>query len=166
VIEARSLYQRKGQVALGGPSEVAAGARLHRDGEDVLLITWGAVLHEVLAATELLAARGVAAAVLDLRWLSPLDAEAIARAVRSGRGHVLVVHEANVTGGFGAEVAAHIHERHFDYLDAPVRRLGVPDVRMPSAPALQSALLPNADTIASEALALLHGAVEDEAALT
>ena len=108
------------------------------------------------AAADALAGRGVHAAVADLRWLNPLDEEAIERLVRAGTDRVLIVHEANVTGGFGAEIAARIGEQHFDYLDAPVRRVGVPDVRIPPAPALQAALLPSAAAIerAAELLAV------------
>ena len=87
-------------------------------------------------AADALAGRGIDATVVDLRWLAPLDDEAIAAAVaRTNR--VLVAHEANLTGGFGAEIAARIGERHFGDLDAPVRRVGAPDVRIPPAPVLQ-----------------------------
>ena len=65
------------------------------------------------------------------------------------------MHEANVTGGFGAEIAARIGEQLFDYLDAPVARLGAPDTRIPSAPALQAALLPDAAAIVRAATTLL-----------
>ncbi|MBD0282116.1 MAG: hypothetical protein ICV69_07995 [Thermoleophilaceae bacterium] len=113
---------------------------------------WGPVALAAEEAAEALAGRGIEATVVDLRWLAPLDDEAIAAAVgRTNR--VLIAHEANVTGGFGAEIAAFIGERHFD---APVRRVGAPDVRLPAAPALQAALLPSADSIAraAERLAL------------
>ena len=93
--------------------------------------------------------------MLDLRWLAPLDDAAIAAAVeRTGR--VLVAHEANVTGGFGAEVAARIGERCSTALDAPVRRLGAPDTRIPPAPGLQAALLPSAEAIARAATELVR----------
>jgi len=93
--------------------------------------------------------------VLDLRWLAPLDDAAIAAAVeRTGR--VLVAHEANVTGGFGAEIAARICERSFDALDAPVRRVGALDSRIPPAPGLRAALLPSADGIARAAAELVR----------
>lgn len=155
VVEARSLYQQKGPVALSGPVEAVGGARVRREGADVVLLTWGAMLHQVSRAAEQLAEAGIEATVVDLRWLSPLDDETIERVVRASRGRVLVVHEANVTGGFGAEVAARIQERHFDWLDAPVARLGTPDVRIPSAPSLQRALLPDAARIADVARALV-----------
>jgi 2-oxoisovalerate dehydrogenase E1 component len=89
--------------------------------------------------------------VLDLRWLSPLDETAVAEALRASGGKLLIAHEANLTGGFGAEVAARISERHFYDLDAPIVRLGMTDVRVPSSPVLQAAVLPNEDTIAAAA---------------
>jgi 2-oxoisovalerate dehydrogenase E1 component len=145
LFEARSLYQAKGPVWLESKVESVGGARLHREGTDVGIITWGTMLAPALAAAQELA--DVSAAVLDLRWLRPLDVDAIAELVGAVSGRLLVVHEANVTAGFGAEVAARIQEAHFDELDAPVRRLGAPDVRVPSAPALQRALIPDASAI-------------------
>lgn len=148
LFESRALYQERGEVRLDGAVEPVGGARLRRTGDDLAIVTWGAMLHEALEAAELLAAEGVAASVLDLRWLRPLDVEAIERVVQAASGRVLVVHEATRTGGFGAEVAAHVQEHCFDVLDGPVARLGGADVRMPSAPALQRALVPDAAAIA------------------
>jgi len=155
LIEHRSLYQEAGSVIAGGVVEAAAGARKHRDGDDLAIITWGSMLHEALTAADELAAAGIQASVLDLRWLRPLDAAAITDVVRSSGGRVVVAHEANLTGGFGAEIAAHIAERHFDTLAAPVSRIGLPDLRMPSAPALQAAVLPRAADIVDAARKLV-----------
>lgn len=161
VIEARALYQQKGPVREDGPPQPAAGARVHREGEDVAIFSWGAMVPQAIAAGELLEREGIAATVVDLRWLSPLDEETIARVVRAA-GNVVIAHEANVTGGFGAELSARITAAHFDYLDAPVVRVGTPDVRMPSAPALQQALVPDAAAIARAATATLKGTVAAE----
>jgi 2-oxoisovalerate dehydrogenase E1 component len=147
LFEARSLYQTAGPVRRDAPVEPASGARLRRSGAGLAIITWGTMVGAAVAAAEELAARDLSVSVLDLRWLRPLDSEAIAEVVRSASGAVLILHEANLTGGFGAEVAAHIQEAHFDLLDAPVTRLGCPDVRIPSAPALQRALIPGVDEI-------------------
>jgi 2-oxoisovalerate dehydrogenase E1 component len=155
LIEHRSLYQQSGPVAAGGAVEAAAGARRHRSGSDLAIITWGAMLHEALSAADDLAATGIDASVLDLRWLRPLDDAAIAEVVRASRGRVVVAHEANLTGGFGAEIAAHITERHFDIMAAPVSRVGLDDLRMPSAPALQAAVLPRAADIVDAGSKLL-----------
>lgn len=155
VIESRALYQAKGPVALDEPVEPVGGARWHRNGEDVAIVTWGAMLPAAIAAAERLSGEGIEAAVVDLRWLNPLDDASIARAVEQSGGRVLLAHEANVTGGFGAEIAARIQERHFDLLDAPVVRVGTPDVRMPSAPTLQAALVPGEHAIADAARSLI-----------
>jgi 2-oxoisovalerate dehydrogenase E1 component len=100
-----------------------------------------------------LSAAGIKAAVLDLRWLSPLDEAAISAVVARCGGRVLIVHEANRTGGVGAEIAARIFEAH---PGATVRRLGAPDVRIPASPALQAALLPKAAAILSAAKDLVE----------
>lgn len=159
LIEHRSLYQQPGPVTAGGLVEATAGARRHRDGGDLAIITWGSMLHEALSAADELASAGIHATVLDLRWLRPLDAAAIADVVRTCGGRVVVAHEANLTGGFGAEVAAHITERHFDVLAAPVSRIGLNDLRMPSAPALQAAVLPRAADIVDAATKLVAATV-------
>ncbi|MEU1300684.1 alpha-ketoacid dehydrogenase subunit alpha/beta [Streptomyces shenzhenensis] len=149
LIEHRSMYQDAGLVRFEGPSEIAAGAKFHRDGGDVAIITWGSMVAPALQAADRLQAEGVSATVLDLRWVRPLDEAAIARAVAQSGGRVVVAHEAFLHGGFGAEVSAVITESHFDQLRHPVVRVGTPDVRMPSAPALQELLLPSADSIAA-----------------
>ncbi len=155
LLESRAAYQVSGEVALGAGLEAVGGARLRRPGADVAIVTWGPMVAPSLAAAADLAAEGVEAAVLDLRWLRPLDVDAIAAAVRAAGGRVVVVHEANLTGGFGAEIAAHIQEEHFDELDAPVARLGTPDVRMPAAPSLQQAIVPDAAAITARCRALV-----------
>lgn len=147
LIEHRTLYQESGSVVAGGQVETCSGARSHRDGSDVAIITWGSMLDTALKAADELAADGVNATVLDLRWLRPLDDEAIGRVVSATAGRVLVVHEANLSGGFGAEVAARISEQHFDKLRGPVHRIGLNELRMPSAPALQAAVLPGSADI-------------------
>jgi 2-oxoisovalerate dehydrogenase E1 component len=154
LFEARALYQRKQMVRLGGRREAVGGARVRREGGDLAILCWGPMALAAEEAADALADRGIEATVVDLRWLAPLDDEAIAEAVvRTNR--VIVAHEANLTGGFGAEIAARIGERHFGDLDAPVRRVGAPDARIPPTPALQGALLPSARSIerAAEELA-------------
>jgi 2-oxoisovalerate dehydrogenase E1 component len=146
LFEARSLYQDQQLVQLGGPIETVSGARLRRDGDDVTIISWGPTATKAVEAASMLADRGIAASVLDLRWLAPLDEDAIAETVGRTK-RVVIAHEANVTGGFGGEVAARVGERFFGELAAPVRRVGVPDSRIPPAPALQDALIPSRETI-------------------
>lgn len=148
IIEARSLYQTKGEVDSAGAQLRAHGARLRREGADGLIISWGAAVNSCLDACGRLAGNGHDVAVLDLRWLSPLDTAAIDTAVASCNGPIMVVHEANLTGGFGAEIAAGINERVRP--NRPVTRFATPDVRMPASPALQSALLPTGEAISEE----------------
>jgi len=119
-----------------------------RSGDDVTVITYGLMLHYALEAAERLARDdGVETEVLDLRTVRPLDVEAILAAARK-TGKVLIVHEDNLTGGIGAEVAALIAERAFEHLDGPVLRLCGPDVpAMPFAPTLEDAFMISTDTI-------------------
>jgi 2-oxoisovalerate dehydrogenase E1 component len=148
VIESRSLYQESGQVDLEAPVQGASGARFHRRGKSAAIITWGQMLMKAVVAADLLAAEGIDATVLDLRWLRPLDLASIDEAVRASGGRIVVVHEAFKTGGFGAEIAAYVSENHFSALSAPVTRIATQDLRMPSAPTLQEAALPQVSDIA------------------
>lgn len=156
VIESRKLYQVKGPVTQDFSLRRALGAARRREGEDVAIITWGTALPVVMEAAELLHSEGIEAAVLDLRWLSPLDDAAIEAAVTDSGGRVLIVHEANRTGGVGAEIAARISERHGSKLAAPVSRIGAKDVRMPASPTLQQAVLPSVEEIVDAAKALVE----------
>lgn len=147
VFEARSLYQTTGPVETGGSVHPIGGADLKKDGSEGLIITWGTMLRIALEAAELLRVEGIEAAVLDLRWLSPLDEPAIRTAVLKANGRVVIAHEANRTGGFGAEIVARIHELLDDTLPLKIKRVAAPDVRMPASPVLSQALLPNAKDI-------------------
>ncbi len=151
IIESRELYQVSGVVDLDAPVEAVGGARLRRAGDDVLIISWGRMVNEALAAADRLAEESIQAAVLDLRWLNPLDFQSIAEAVREAGGKVVVAHEANRTGGFGAEVAARLAQELFTELDGPVHRVGAPDVRIPASPLLRNAVIPDAEAIAQAA---------------
>ncbi len=151
VIENRALYHGAEQgVAIDGPIEAAEGARIARAGDALTIVTWGPMLHQALAAAEQLAQEGIAAEVIDARWIAPFDWPTLLASVRRTR-NLLVVHEANVSGGFGAEIAAHVQSALFGQLAAPVDRLGVDDCRMPAATHLQAALIPDAARIAERA---------------
>ena len=104
-----------------------------------------------LAAAELLRAEGIEAAVLDLRWLNPLDEAALRDLIGEVGGKILIVHEAVRTGGFAGEIAMRLTELNDRGLPLTVRRLTTPDVRIPASPVLQQALLPSAGTIAERA---------------
>jgi len=123
-------------------------AALRRTGEDITVISYGLMAHECLEAAQTLAAEGaVDATVLDLRTLAPLDRDAVLDAAKR-TGKVLIVYEDNLTGGFGAEVAALIAEHAFDFLDAPVRRHAAPDIpSMPFNAALEDHWLPSRESI-------------------
>jgi 2-oxoisovalerate dehydrogenase E1 component len=154
VIEARGLYQMKGPVEIAATAEAAGTARLRREGTDLAIVTWGTMVGPSLEAAEHLATLGCEAAVLDLRWLSPLDETALLDTVRAAAGNVLVVHEAVRTGGFGAEIIARLSEALDGEMKLSIRRVTSPDTRMPAAPSLQSAVIPNARIIIDAAVAL------------
>ncbi|MFG1703314.1 transketolase C-terminal domain-containing protein [Nonomuraea sp. M3C6] len=155
VIENRTLYfGRKEHVETGGPVQPMGGARTRRRGSDVTVVTWGAMTHRVLEAAGALAGEGIEAEVLETPWLNPFDTGAVVGSAGRTR-RLAVVHEANVTGGFGAEVVARVAAAGVP-LAAPPLRIGTPDVRMPAAQVLAQALVPDAARIADELRALIH----------
>jgi 2-oxoisovalerate dehydrogenase E1 component len=108
-----------------------------------------------LEAAKQLAEEGFDVGVLDLRWLCPLDREGLQAAVRSASGKVVVLHEANRTGGFGAEIVAQLHESLGNELALKIARVATPDMRIPSSPILQRALLPSAVKVVEETRRLI-----------
>jgi 2-oxoisovalerate dehydrogenase E1 component len=121
-------------------------ARLVKEGSHVTVVTYGAVVQKALQAAEKLDQEGFHVELLDLRSLNPYDWEAIARSVRK-TSRVLVAHEDCLSWGFGAEIAARIADELFDYLDAPVKRVGALDTFVGYHPDLEKAILPQAPTI-------------------
>jgi 2-oxoisovalerate dehydrogenase E1 component len=117
-----------------------------RAGTDVVVITWGALVQRTLVAAQHAEKTGVSVRVIDLRTIIPYDWEAIAEAVRSA-SRVIVAHEDQLTCGFGAEIAARISEELFEYLDAPVTRIGAMDTPVAYAPELEEVILPQIDDI-------------------
>ena len=120
-----------------------------------MIVTWGTMVPVALEAAKQLAEKGVDAGVLDLRWLCPLDDDGLRAAVKGASGKVIVLHEANRTGGFGAEVVARLHEFFKHDLDLKIARVATPDMRIPAAPILQRALLPTAAKVMDETQRLL-----------
>ena len=152
-LEHKHLYRRvKGEVP-DGLYETPLTARLAREGTDLTVIAYGAMVHTALEATEDL--DGASVEVLDLRSLVPLDEEAILASVRK-TSKVLIVDEANQTCAAGAQVAAVIAEKGFEDLDGPVRRVATPDVPIPFSPPLEQALLPSVDRVKEAARELLE----------
>jgi len=147
IIESRALYLDKGIVDFDAPVQDVGGARLRRVGGDAVIVTWGRITSTALESAEQLALEGIDVSVLDLRWLSPLDEDALIGAVRASSGRVVVLHEANETGGFGGEVVARLAQRAFDNLAGPVQRVGLPDVRVAASPVLQRAVFPSINRV-------------------
>lgn len=129
-------------------------AAVRREGKDLTIITWGAMVYTALEAAEQLALEGASAEVIDLRSLLPYDEEAILSSVAK-TNRAIVLHEATRTGGVGGEFAAVIADKAFDYLDAPVRRVGSIDSPVPYSPPLESFFLPNKDKVLAAARDLL-----------
>ena len=134
------------EVALGSASTV-------RSGDDVTVVTYGRMVHEATSAANALAAEGIECDVIDLRTLQPLDMDTVVQsAQRTSR--VAVVHEAVRFGGLGGEIASQIAEEAFDYLDAPIERIGAPFSPVPFSPALEKEWVPNAEMIGERVRAL------------
>lgn len=127
-------------------------ARTVREGDALTLVTWGAMVHRCIDAAEPF---GDSVEVLDLRTIAPWDREAVLGSVRK-TGRCLVVHEDNLTAGFGAEIVATIAQDAFWYLDAPVQRLAPKDIPMPYHPVLLDAVLPSASVIEQAIAELLR----------
>ena len=124
-------------------------ADVKRAGTDLTVIAFGLMLHEALNAAEQLAAEGISVEGVDPRTLSPLDKETMLASVKK-TSKVLIVHEDNLSFGWGAEVAAIIASEAFEYLDAPVMRVAGPDVpAVPFARTMQDFFMPNAEKIAN-----------------
>jgi pyruvate/2-oxoglutarate/acetoin dehydrogenase E1 component len=149
VIEHRAYYHTlSGEVALGGPIEPIGGARLLRTGDQATIVALGPMVQVAQTAAESLAAEGIEVDLIDPRWIAPFDTATVLASVEK-TGRLVIAHQANVSGGFGAEVAARVAKDGFWFLEAPIERVGVPDSRIPAAPVLQQALLPGAEDIAA-----------------
>lgn len=156
VIENRGLYfGPKQEVRLDADIQKVEGARIVKEGSDATLISWGRMLHTAMEAAELLDGEGIEVELIDARWLLPFDAATVLASVEKTH-RAVIAHEANVSGGFGAEVAARIADEGLFSLDAPVCRVGVPDCRIPAAPGLQDALIPNVQSIARAIRKVMH----------
>jgi 2-oxoisovalerate dehydrogenase E1 component beta subunit len=154
-MEHKHLYRRiKGEVP-NGIYETPFTARVARPGTDLVVITYGAMVHVALDATEPEGLDGASVEVLDLRSLVPLDVDAILDSV-ARCSKVVIVDEANATCAAGAQVAAVIAERGFEDLDGPVVRVASPDVPIPFSPPLEQAILPTVDRVREACRELLE----------
>jgi 2-oxoisovalerate dehydrogenase E1 component beta subunit len=122
-------------------------ARLHREGEDITIVTWGAMVYTASEAADKAAEEdGVSTEIVDLRTIIPWDRKAVLASVEK-TSKVIVLHEDTMTGGFGAEIAATIASEAFEHLDAPVKRIAAPDAPVPFSPPLEKAFIPQVDDV-------------------
>jgi pyruvate dehydrogenase E1 component beta subunit len=144
--EHRTLYPLKGEV----PDELEpiplGEARIHREGTDVTVVATGRLVHEALAAAEEAEKDGISVEVVDPRTLLPLDEETIVESVKKTT-RCVTAHEAVTRGGFGAELAAVVQHGAFDWLDAPIERVGARFGPLPFAPGLEQWVVPHADDV-------------------
>ncbi len=148
-VENKSLYFRREDAAADPDTRepIPLGrAHVRRRGDDVTIVALGRLVGDALEAADRLAADGIEAEVIDPRTLLPLDLDPIADSVRR-TGRAVVAHEAVRTGGFGAELAAQIQDAAFDYLEAPIQRVGAPFAPVPLSPTLEDAYRPDADDV-------------------
>jgi acetoin:2,6-dichlorophenolindophenol oxidoreductase subunit beta len=140
--EHRTLYGIKGEVPADIEPIELGKARIHREGDDVTVVATGRLVHEALGAAKEAEEEGISVEVLDPRTLLPLDEESIVASVQK-TNRCVVAHEAIVRMGFGAEIAAVVQEQAFDYLDAPVQRVGAKFTPLPFAPVMEEYVVPH-----------------------
>jgi acetoin:2,6-dichlorophenolindophenol oxidoreductase subunit beta len=144
--EHRTLYPIKGDVPAELEPIPLGQARVHREGEDVTVIATGRLVHEALQAADTAESEGISVEVVDPRTLLPLDEETIVGSVRKTT-RCVTAHEAVTRGGFGAELAAVVQHAAFDWLDAPIERVGAKFGPLPFAPALEQSVVPHAEDV-------------------
>jgi pyruvate dehydrogenase E1 component beta subunit len=144
--EHRLLYAMKGAVPDGEYSIPLGQAEVKRAGSDVTVVATAMMVHKALRAATELSKEGIEIEVLDPRSLLPLDCEALIDSVKK-TGRLLVVHEACKTGGVGGEIAAIVAKEAFGYLDAPIERIGAPDIPVPFSAPLENHYIPQAEDI-------------------
>jgi acetoin:2,6-dichlorophenolindophenol oxidoreductase subunit beta len=151
----KKLFAQKGPVPKEEYLIPLGKGDIKRKGRDITIITYSRMTYFALEAANQLAGEGIEAEIIDIRTLKPLDFEMIGESVKKTY-HALVLHEACVTGGFGAEIAARIGEELFDDLDAPVSRIGAKDVPIPFSPVLENYVLPQVGDIVRGARKVLN----------
>lgn len=154
--EHKLLYKTEEHVPEEAYTIPLGEADVKREGTDVTIIATAVMVHKALEAAEKLAEEGIDVEVIDPRTLVPLDEQTIVDSVKK-TGRVIVVHEAVKRGGYGGEIASMIAESEaFDYLDAPIRRLGALPIPVPYNPALEKAMVPQVDDIMQAARDSVH----------
>jgi pyruvate/2-oxoglutarate/acetoin dehydrogenase E1 component len=152
-IENAFLYNEKGEVPQEDYTVPLGQAKVLRQGDDVTILAYSRMVYEAEKAAQRLEQEGIGAEVIDLRSLVPLDLATIVASVKK-TGRVLIVHEGYKQGGVGAELSALIVEEAFDYLDAPIERIGTQAVPIPFSQSLEEAVLPGVDGIVERSRAL------------
>jgi 2-oxoisovalerate dehydrogenase E1 component len=132
-----------------------ARANVVRDGTDVVVFAWGALVQRSLLAAQQAERDGVSVAVVDLRTISPCDWDTIAAYTRK-TSRVIIAHEDSLTAGFGAEIAARVADDLFEYLDAPVKRVAGLDCPVAYSPVLEEAILPGSGDVLKAIHALVR----------
>jgi len=153
-IEHKGLYGQSGEVPEEEYLVPLGKAEVKRQGKDITLITYSRSVIRSLKAAEALEKDGVDLEIIDLRTLTPLDEDLILSSVKK-TGRAMVVHEACKTGGYGAEIAAIIAEKAFDYLDTPIKRVASLDSPIPFNPKLEDYIITNEEDIKTGALELM-----------
>src|SRR6266478_8594656 len=144
--EHRTLYGIKGSVPEKIEPIPIGKARVHREGEDVTVIATGRLVHESLKAAEEAEKEGISVEVVDPRTLQPLDEETLVASVKK-TNRAVVAHEAVTRMGFGAEVAAVLQYQAFDWLDAPIERVGARFTPLPFAPVMEKFVIPDGEDV-------------------
>jgi 2-oxoisovalerate dehydrogenase E1 component beta subunit len=145
--EHKHLYRRiKGEVPDELYSIPFGQARVAREGADVTIVAWSAMVHTAMDAAKVLEGEGIDVEVLDMRTINPLDFESISKSVLK-TSKAMVVYEDTRTGGFGAEIASRISDELFESLDAPVKRVATLDTPIPFSPVLEKAVLPQVEDV-------------------
>ena len=145
--EHKHLYRRiKGEVPEERYTTPFGKARVHREGDDITVVTWGAMVYTADDAAKQLESDGVSVEILDLRTLIPWDKQAVLESAKR-TSKVLVLHEDTRTGGFGGEIAATIAEEAFEHLDGPIKRIAAPDTPVPFSPPLEKAFIPQVEDV-------------------
>jgi 2-oxoisovalerate dehydrogenase E1 component beta subunit len=150
-LEHKFLYRRiKEDVPENGHIVPIGKARVHREGRDLSVITYAAMVHTAQEAADILAKEGIEIEIIDLRTLCPLDREAITQTVKK-TNKVILLHEDTKTGGLAGELAAIINEEAFDDLDGPIVRITALDTPVPFSPPLEHFFLPKVEDVVREA---------------
>ena len=151
----KKLFAKEGPVPETDYVIPLGQAAVKREGKDVTLLCYGSGYYLCMEAAEKLSGDGIDAEVIDLRTLKPLDMDTVSESIRKTH-RAVITHEACLTGGFGAELAARIQDELFDELDAPVKRVGARDVPIPFSPPMEDFVLPNTGQVVEAVYAVTY----------